>query len=195
MFKDTQFFRSAFSIKELPKPELPEIILCGRSNVGKSSFINSISANKKLAKTSSIPGKTRSINYYLFEKKLFIVDLPGYGYASVSKNERAYWGKILSEFFQSERKFKAVIHLIDSRHEPTELDIELNSFIKKINLPYFIILNKVDKLKQSEKAQAQKNIKEFFGDMKLNENLFFYSSIDNTGKKEILKLINTLKEN
>jgi len=98
MFKNIQFYRSVFELETLPKSELPQLILCGRSNVGKSSFINSISNRKSLAKTSTTPGKTRSINFYLAEDKFFIVDLPGFGYAKTSQKEREKWGKLVSKY-------------------------------------------------------------------------------------------------
>ncbi len=194
MFTETTFHKAVYNLKDLPKQNFPEIVLCGRSNVGKSSFINSLFNKKNLAKTSSTPGKTRSINYYLINNKYFVVDLPGYGYAKVSKDEREFWGKILSEYFSSPRNFKYIIHLIDSRHKPTNLDIELHDFIRVSNLNYIALLNKSDKLKQSEKAQAKKMIKEFFPELKFNEDLFFYSAVDGTGRKDVIKLFSDIKD-
>ena len=192
MLKQIEFIKSAYKLSELPKEKLPELVLCGRSNVGKSSFINSLFNKRNVAKTSSVPGKTRSMNYYLIEDLFYIVDLPGFGYAKVSKVERNYWDNILEEYFSSERQIQLSIHLIDSRHEPTALDIQLNNFLRNKNIPYFTILNKSDKLKQSEKAKAIRNSIKIFPELIFGENLYFYSAIDHTGRKEILQLFNKL---
>ncbi|BDQ04398.1 ribosome biogenesis GTP-binding protein YihA/YsxC [Ignavibacterium sp.] len=185
MFKEQKFVKSVYSIDDLPKLRLPEIVLCGRSNVGKSSFINSLFNRKDLAKISSTPGKTRSINYYDIDNKFYIVDLPGYGYAKVSLSERKKWAKLIEEFFTKSGYINLVIHIIDSRHKPTELDIQLNTLMKQLNLTYIFLLNKSDKLKQSEFKIALKNIAELFPEAIYNENTFFYSSVKGTGKKEI----------
>lgn len=185
MFKEQKFVKSVYSIDDLPKLRLPEIVLCGRSNVGKSSFINSLFNRKDLAKISSTPGKTRSINYYNIDNKIYIVDLPGYGYAKVSLSERKKWAKLIEEFFTKSGYINLVIHIIDSRHKPTELDIQLNTLMKQLNLTYIFLLNKSDKLKQSEFKIALKNIAELFPEAIYNENTFFYSSVKGTGKKEI----------
>lgn len=185
MFKEQKFIKSVYSIEELPKLRFPEVVLCGRSNVGKSSFINSLFNRKDLAKISSTPGKTRSINYYQIDNNFYIVDLPGYGYAKVSATERKKWAKLIEDFFTNSKMISLVIHLIDSRHKPTELDLKLNQLLKELNLPYIFLLNKSDKLKQSEFKQSFNNLSEEFPEAKLNENTFFYSTIKGTGKKEI----------
>ena len=125
MFENQKFIASAFSIAELPKEKLPEVVLCGRSNVGKSSFINSLFNRKNLAKTSSTPGKTRSINYYDIDSKFYLVDLPGYGYAKISQSERKKWGKLINDFFTTSKNIVLTVHVLDSRHKPTELDLSL----------------------------------------------------------------------
>lgn len=192
MFKNQTFTCSAFNLSQLPKLRLPEVVLCGRSNVGKSSFINSFFNRKNLAKTSATPGKTKSINYYEIDSKFYTVDLPGYGYAKVSQEERKKWGKLISEFFKESKHIQLTIHLIDSRHKPTELDIQLNAMLREFNLPYIILLNKVDKLKQSEISKSVKTVKEFFPELLLKENLHLYSAIDGTGIKEIKKVLSAL---
>lgn len=153
--KKIEFIKAVYKLNELPKDILPEIVLCGRSNVGKSSFVNSL-LNSKVAKTSSTPGKTRSINYYKIENKFYFVDLPGFGYAKVSKGERDEWKKLLQNFFGLKRTTQVVFHIIDSRHEPMQTDIELNEFINTLGLPYFVFLNKVDKLNQKELAESKR---------------------------------------
>lgn len=185
MFKEQKFIKSVYSIEDIPKLRLPEIVLCGRSNVGKSSFINSLFNRKDLAKISSTPGKTRSINYYQIDNNFYLVDLPGYGYAKVSVSERKKWAKLIEDFFSNSGLISLVIHIIDSRHKPTELDVQLNTLLKNLNLPYLFLLNKSDKLKQSEFKTSFKNLSEQFPEARLNENTFFYSSIKGTGKKEI----------
>jgi len=185
MFKEQKFIKSVYSIEEIPKLRFPEVVLCGRSNVGKSSFINSLFNRKDLAKISSTPGKTRSINYYQIDNNFYIVDLPGYGYAKVSAYERKKWAKLIEDFFTNSKMINLVIHIIDARHKPTELDLKLNQLLKDLNLPYIFLLNKSDKLKQSEFKQSFKNLSEEFPEAKLNENTFFYSAIKGTGKKEI----------
>ena len=145
-----EFVKSVSVLNQLPELELPEIALAGRSNVGKSSFINTIFNRKGLAKISSTPGKTRTLNYYNVENKFYLVDLPGFGYAKVSKTERDNWEKLLIKYFQNNPKISRIIHFIDSRHKPTQLDIILNKFLIELDIPYIVILNKTDKLKQSE---------------------------------------------
>ena len=189
--KKIEFVKAVYKLDELPKEVLPEVVLCGRSNVGKSSFVNSL-LNSKVAKTSSTPGKTRSINYYKIDNKFYFVDLPGFGYAKVSKSERDSWHNLLVRFFSLNRANQFVFHLIDSRHDPMNLDVDLNEFIHKIGLPYFIILNKVDKLKQKEIANCKRTIKEFFPEVLPGENMFLFSTVDGTGVKDLLKLLNQL---
>lgn len=185
MFKEQKFIKSVYSIEDIPKLRFPEVVLCGRSNVGKSSFINSLFNRKDLAKISSTPGKTRSINYYQIDNNFYIVDLPGYGYAKVSASERRKWAMLIENFFTNSQMINLVIHIIDARHKPTELDLKLNQLLKDLNLPYIFLLNKSDKLKQSEFKQSFKNLSEEFPEAKLNENTYFYSAIKGTGKKEI----------
>ena len=192
MFEKQSFIKSVYNLKDIPKVRLPEIILCGRSNVGKSSFINSLFNRKDLAKISSTPGKTRSINYYLIDDKFYIVDLPGYGYAKASKAEREKWGRLVSEFIGKSGHIVLACHLIDSRHKPTELDHQLNSLLKYYQIPYTVILSKIDKLKQSEIKPAKKKVTENFPELNSGENFFVYSAVKKTKKKEILKKISSL---
>jgi len=189
MFKNIQFYRSVFELETLPKSELPQLILCGRSNVGKSSFINSISNRKSLAKTSTTPGKTRSINFYLAEDKFFIVDLPGFGYAKTSQKEREKWGKLVSKYILESNNIFHAFHLIDPRFKPTELDVQLNLWLKNAGLDYSVILSKADKLNQSENHKATKTINSIFPGLGLNKNLFLYSSLTGKWKRPVQKRI------
>lgn len=192
MLDESKFVKSVFTIKELPKDNLPEIILCGRSNVGKSSFLNSLFNKKDLAKTSSTPGKTRSINYYLIDKKFYIVDLPGFGYAKISKTEREYWAMLIQEFLSESKNIWLAFHLIDSRHKPTELDFKLNAMLHFFNIPFVVLLSKIDKLKQSEISDAKKNAIESFPELSLEDNLLIYSAVKNFGRKEILQRLSKI---
>ena len=192
MFEKQSFVKSVYNLKDIPKLRLPEIILCGRSNVGKSSFINSLFNRKDLAKISSTPGKTRSINYYLIDEKFYIVDLPGYGYAKASIKEREKWGKLVSDFISTSVNIVLACHFIDSRHKPTELDNQLNLLLKNYNLPFLVILSKIDKLKQSEIKYSKEKVMEIFPELNSEANLFVYSAVKKTGKKEILKKLSSL---
>ena len=192
MFTKINFERSVFKFSDLPQKNLPEVILCGRSNVGKSTFINNLFNRKNIARVSSSPGKTRSINYYNVDDTFYLVDLPGYGYAKVSKKEREFWGKLISDFILKSKNIKLAIHLIDSRHKPGELDIQLNELLIHTQIPYIVLLNKADKLKQSEFNVAIKNISNTFPELLPGENLFFYSAAKGKGKKEITNRLSKL---
>jgi len=183
--KNITFIKSVKQVDQLPKLILPEIVLAGRSNVGKSSFINNLFNRKNIAKTSSHPGKTQSINYYNVDEKFYVVDLPGYGYAKVSKKDREEWQKLIHNYFESGRQIATVFHLIDARHHPTQLDLMLNEYLRYIEVPYTILLNKVDKLKQSEIAKRKSEIKEYFPEASFGDNLLLHSAVKGTGKKEI----------
>jgi GTP-binding protein len=184
-----KFVKSVASISEIPKENLPELVFCGRSNVGKSSFINSILHAKNLAKVGATPGKTKFLNYFLVNGKFFIVDLPGLGYAKVSKAEREKWKKIISEYFKRTDKITLAVHIIDSRHEPTDIDAEISKLLFQNKIPFIIVLNKIDKLSQSEFYERKKTIKEFYSNLTENENLFFFSAVTNRGGKEILNFL------
>ena len=192
MFKNIQFYKSVFELNALPKSDLHQLILCGRSNVGKSSFINSISNRKTLAKTSSDPGKTRSINFYLADDKFFIVDLPGFGYAKTSQKEREKWGNLVSKYILESSSITHAFHIIDPRYKPTELDVQLNLWLTNARLDYSIILSKADKLNQSETHNAINTIKTFFQGLELNRNLFLYSSVTGKWKRPVQKRISEL---
>jgi GTP-binding protein len=192
MFKEIRFLKSVFELNDLPKQDLPQLILCGRSNVGKSSFINSLANRRGLAKTSSTPGKTRSINFYEADKTFFIVDLPGFGYAKTSLKEREKWGMMVSKYILESASIYHAFHLIDPRYEPTELDIQLNLWLKTANKDYSVILSKADKLNQSATHKAIGTIHCFFPELKLNKNLFLYSTVTGKWKKPIQKKITEL---
>ncbi len=190
--KDIVFVKSVFKLEQIPDDEMPEIVLCGRSNVGKSSFINSLFNRKKLAQTSSSPGKTRGINYYRVDQRFYLVDLPGFGYAKVSKKEREGWQKLIERYLIANSKIQLVLHLIDSRIPPTPLDTGLNDFLNDIGLPYNFILTKVDKLGKKQQADAVTRLTEYFPEASPDDNVISYSSVKGTGKKEMIKRLNSL---
>lgn len=192
IMKRIEFIKAIYNLNELPKKELPSVILGGRSNVGKSSFINTLFSPLKVAKTSSTPGKTRSINYYLVEDKFYLIDLPGFGFAKVSKSERDYWKNLIEKFIEKNRNIVLAFHIIDSRHHPTQLDIEFNQFLNEAQIPYHIILNKIDKLKQSEIAKSIKNTTQTFPELIYGKNLYLFSAINGRGKKEIISILQSL---
>lgn len=180
-----KFIKSVFTTKDLPAEKMPELVLCGRSNVGKSTFINSLAKQKNIAKTSSTPGKTRSINYYLVEDKFYLVDLPGYGYAKVPEKEKVKWQRLIADYLLDSNNVFMAYHLVDSRHTATNLDILLNQMLIDERIPYTIILSKVDKLNQSERSKSIKNIIKQFPELSFGDNLFLYSSLKGIGKKEV----------
>ncbi|RUM49778.1 MAG: YihA family ribosome biogenesis GTP-binding protein [Hydrogenothermus sp.] len=157
--KKVQFIKSAVHPKDYPPPDRVEVAIVGRSNVGKSSLINAI-FNRKIAKVSSSPGKTRLINFFLLNDNMYFVDLPGYGYASVSKKEKQKWKKMIDDYFKTRQNLGLVILLIDSRHKPTVLDKVMKDYLENLGIPYIVVATKMDKLNQSEKAKAKKIIKE-----------------------------------
>lgn len=187
MHKELLFKKSVYAVSELPTDLLPEVVLCGRSNVGKSSFINSFFGKKNLAKVSSDPGKTRSLNFYEIGKTFYVVDLPGFGYAKIGLEERKRWGKLIEDYFRASKAITLIFHFIDSRHEPMQSDIDLYNMISYFKLPYFIILSKADKLNQSQLAAAKRNVAIFFPDFNFGANLFFYSIMSGKWKRDIEK--------
>ena len=157
--KKVQFIKSAVHPKDYPPPDRAEVAVVGRSNVGKSSLINAI-FNRNIAKVSSSPGKTRLINFFLLNDNMYFVDLPGYGYASVSKKEKQKWQKMIDNYFKTRQNLGLVILLVDSRHKPTALDKVMKDYLESLGIPYIVVATKMDKLNQSEKAKAKKIIKQ-----------------------------------
>ncbi len=190
--KDISFYKSVFNTNDLPDDKLPEVVLCGRSNVGKSTFLNTLFNRKALAKVSSTPGKTRSLNFYLVEKKFYLVDLPGFGYAKVSKTERANWKKLVEDYFRLSSSIVHAFHLLDSRLEPTKLDLLLNKFLVDSKIPYDFILTKIDKIKQREIHKLKSSVVHSFPLGDPDSGVFLFSSIKGIGKKEVIKKLSEL---
>lgn len=146
LVKNPKFEISAVSPKQYPQNDLPEIVLVGKSNVGKSSFINTMVNRKKLARTSSEPGKTRQINFYNIDEKFYLVDLPGYGYSKMSKAQQAQVGNFIEEYLFHRDKISLIVFLIDIRHSPTENDKLMYNYIIRSQKPFILITNKADKI-------------------------------------------------
>lgn len=169
---------------QYPKDMLDEIAFVGRSNVGKSSFINSFLGRKSLAKTSSKPGKTRTINFYNINDKFRLVDLPGYGFAKVSKTEKEKWAKLINEYLNTRENLKEIFLLVDIRHEPTELDKQMYDFIIESGFTGFVIATKFDKI---SKSKIQKNIKVIQKKLEIeDEGLIFAYSSETKHNKDVL---------
>ncbi|MCR5834412.1 MAG: ribosome biogenesis GTP-binding protein YihA/YsxC [Selenomonadaceae bacterium] len=191
----SEYITSAVSRKTCPEELLPEIVFVGRSNVGKSSLINSLTRRKALARTSGTPGKTQTINFFGIELKtpdeirhpLYFVDVPGYGYAKTSKTNRKLWGKFIDEYLSSRRDIKFVCQLVDIRHPPMESDLNsFNSLIEK-NLPVLIVATKSDKIGKTERQKNINVIKNAFGIGE--EYILPYSSVKNEGRSYLLDVI------
>ncbi len=158
LVKNPLFEVSAVSPKQYPKNGLPEIVLVGKSNVGKSSFINTMINRKKLARTSSEPGKTRQINFYNMDNSFYFVDLPGYGFSKMSKKEQEQVGKFIEEYLFNREQISLIIFLIDIRHTPTENDKLMYNYIISSGLPFIILANKADKIAITKVENATKDI-------------------------------------
>lgn len=184
---NAEFIISAVADKQYPKGDLPEVAMVGRSNVGKSSLINKILNRKNFARVSSKPGKTTTINFYSIDKKLMLVDLPGYGYAKVSKKEKEKWGGMIEFYLQSRDNMKAIFLLVDSRHEPSEDDIIMLKWIRAYSKDFYVVATKSDKLKPSQKQQALNLIKEIM--IVDDEHFIPFSAETGEGKDKILSLL------
>ena len=158
LVKNPKFEISAVSPKQYPKNGLPEIVLVGKSNVGKSSFVNTMINRKKLARTSSEPGKTRQINFYNIDDTFYFVDLPGYGYSKMSKKEQEQVGKFIEEYLFNRQEISLIIFLIDIRHTPTENDKLMYNYVISSGLPFIILANKADKIAITKVENAVKEL-------------------------------------
>ncbi|SDB95524.1 GTP-binding protein [Pelagirhabdus alkalitolerans] len=179
---------SAVAPKQYPAEGLPEIALAGRSNVGKSSFINRLINRKNLARTSQKPGKTQTLNFYKINQLFHFVDVPGYGYAKVSKSEREAWGRMIETYFTERENLKAAILIIDSRHKPSKDDVLMYNFLKHHEIPVIVIATKLDKLKKNEVPKQLKLITETLN-IEMSDTIIPFSSETSQGKEEAWHLI------
>ena len=186
VIKNATFITSAARKEQFITPDKPMIAVCGKSNVGKSSFINMLANRKKLAKTSSEPGRTRLVNYFDFGP-FVLADLPGYGFARVSKSEKIKWAQTLDNFFKDKEKISHVFMLVDSRHDPTADDVQMIEFLHYNTLPFTVVLTKADKL---SRMKIKEHTKAIAADLYLGtSNLIATSSQTGYGKDEILEKI------
>ncbi len=176
---------------QYPETDLPEFMLVGRSNVGKSSFINTLVGRKNIAYTSGKPGKTQTLNFYLANNNFYLVDVPGYGYAAVNKKIQEKFGKMIEEYLEKRDELIRVFMLVDFRHKPTEDDKLMYNFLKYYNIPVTIVATKVDKVGSSKLEKNKKLILDTL-DLVVGDDLILFSSITKLGKEEVLKKIENL---
>lgn len=179
---------SAVRPDQYPEDGLPEFALAGRSNVGKSSFINKMIGRKSMARISSKPGKTQTLNFYKIEEKLFYVDVPGYGYAKVSKSEREAWGKMIERYITDREPLRAVIQIVDLRHPPSRDDVAMYDFMKHFDIPCIIIATKADKIPKGKWDKHKKIVRDTL-EMEKTDPLIVFSSETGLGKDEAWKEI------
>ena len=192
VIKNATFITSAAKQEQFIQPDKPMIAVCGKSNVGKSSFINMLANQKKLAKTSSEPGRTRLVNYFNFGE-FILADLPGYGFARVSKTEKEKWAKTLDSFFKDKENIAHVFMLVDSRHDPTADDVQMIEFLHYHMLPFTIILTKADKL---SKMKLKEHIRAIAADLYLTPgNMLATSSETGYGKTDVLNKLREIIDN
>lgn len=186
-----KFIKSAHTVEDYPYNKLPEIAFSGRSNVGKSSMINKLLNRKGLAKISSKPGHTRSINFFNIDNKFYLVDLPGYGFAKVSKEEKEKWNMLINDYLHYRENLMGIIMIVDSRHKPTDKDQVMLNWIREVNIPKIIAATKVDKISNNKKAKQKKVIKNTLG-LTPGELFTFFSAKTGEGKQQIFSFINQI---
>ena len=177
---NAEILLSAANKSHYPQDDIPEIALAGRSNVGKSSFINTLLNRKNLARTSGKPGKTQLLNFFNIDDKLRFVDVPGYGYAKVSKTERAKWGKMIEEYLTSRDNLRAVVSLVDLRHDPSADDVQMYEFLKYYEIPVIVVATKADKIPRGKWNKNESAIKKKL-DFDKTDDFIIFSSVDKTG--------------
>lgn len=182
---NTEFYISAASPAQFPKDKLPEVAMLGRSNVGKSSFINCLLNRKNFARTSSVPGKTALINFYLIDKRLYLADLPGYGYAQVSKSEKERWGKLIESYLSLTERISLYILLVDLRHSPSKDDRMMCDWLKYFGVPFIVVATKADKLPKAKQQEQAKLIEE---ELQI-DGLIIFSALEKTGREEVLEIL------
>ena len=186
-FNEVSFEFAAGDISQLPPSDLPEVVFSGKSNVGKSSLINKLVQRKALARVSATPGKTATINFFKL-KEFRLVDFPGYGYAKVSKGEKRRWADLVEGYFEQERNLKLIVQILDIRHAPTKDDVNMLDYLYHYNLPFVVVLTKLDKLKKSQIQPQLDNFKEI---LSAYDGVKFipFSSQTGEGKDDVQKII------
>jgi GTP-binding protein len=188
LIKKSDFVTSAVKPHQYPIDDRPEIAFVGRSNVGKSSIINALTNRRHLAKVSGTPGKTRLINFFIINDSFYLVDLPGYGYAKVSKVEKESWGKIIEDYLIKRAALKRVVLLVDCRHKPTGDDVLMHEWIKHYGYDVIVVATKSDKLNKVELRKSEKVIRETLN-LNSENKLIFYSSSKKIGTEEVLNTL------
>lgn len=158
IIKDVQFTTSAVKPGQYPEPDRPEVAFCGRSNVGKSSLINKLVNRRKLVRTSSTPGRTQLVNFFDVNEQLYLVDLPGYGYAKAPPQVRAAWGRMIQTYLERRENLAAVIHILDIRRKPSDQDLDFMDWLLAAGIPAILVATKLDKVKQSRRAAAIRDL-------------------------------------
>ncbi|RHW50467.1 ribosome biogenesis GTP-binding protein YihA/YsxC [Lactobacillus bombicola] len=185
IIKSSDYAISAVKEEQYPQDNLSEIALAGRSNVGKSSLINSLLGRKNLARTSSQPGKTQTLNFYIVNQDFYLVDVPGYGYAKVSQTQREKFGEMIQDYLETRENLKGLIILVDSRHEPTKSDVAMYNYALVLELPILVVCTKIDKVKKSQQNKVISNLKKNFDLAHDNVSVLTYSSVQKTHVKEV----------
>ncbi|HVK38889.1 MAG TPA: ribosome biogenesis GTP-binding protein YihA/YsxC [Candidatus Kapabacteria bacterium] len=187
--RSAEFVISAARPPQFPKGPMPDVAFVGRSNVGKSSLLNSLTARKGLAKTSGTPGKTRQINFFRINDSFNFVDLPGYGYAQVSKEERAAWARLIESYLTDREQLRLVVALSDIRHEPTALDRELFAWLDDVDRPYIVVLTKYDKVSPQQAADRVAEVGHVVGGFNRCLEIIPFSSKTNHNRDQLLAVI------
>jgi len=182
-----EFLKSVYPQDKYPPGRYPEVAFAGRSNVGKSSLINTLVNRKGLARTSSSPGKTQSINFYLVNRSLCLVDLPGYGYAKVPQHMRKRWSPLIEDYCRNRKNLRGVVVIIDARIDPTPLDLSLIEWLRDLSMPALIVMTKADKLSKNKMAQAMRQTAEA---LSLDpEQICTFSALTGDGKRQLWQKI------
>lgn len=190
-FNNAQFEKAFGTFAQLEESNLPEVCFCGRSNVGKSSLINKILNRKSIARVSSKPGKTVTINFYKVDN-MRLVDLPGYGYAKVNFSERERWSELMEGYFKSDRDIRMAFQLIDMRHPATDFDLSMLDFLSQMGIPFTVVLTKSDKLNKSETEKRLALIREELGEFAQNTKIVPFSVQNNAGAEALREIIETV---
>ena len=188
--KQAEFVTSMASYGNFAGKGLPQIAVAGKSNVGKSSLINKLCNRNKLAKTSATPGKTKLINVFLLNRAFHLIDLPGYGFAKVDKAEKARWGKMMQDYFEQADELRHVFCLVDIRHDPTQDDINMNSFLRQMGIPFTVIATKADKISRAARSKQLAPICRAL--MVQPWEVICWSSEDGTGRDKVQELLDKL---
>lgn len=189
--KNAKFELTAVRPEQYPTISIPEVALAGRSNVGKSSFINTLLNRKNLARVGATPGKTREINFYNVDGALFLVDMPGYGYAGVSKGKKSSWGEVVETYFNARHQLSMLILLVDIRHKPSEDDKLMYEWLSGSGIPHMVVASKADKISRSQAANRVREIRQELG-MGDDVKLIAFSSETRQGKDEVWAVIDSL---